>query len=1055
VVNQEPELMATFKTKLDANSDKSSFVTAKALAFGAIDDTAEVDNIENYAYKTILGAVDTYSGEAEDIEKGIQSTKTLLSSMSNLTTLSKDIGTDEESLDLSRKVLAITGSSTSSEKLSSSELNTLGVDATVQNNTVLTGVYNDILKNVDDDDADSRSDLQDLGTYLKTLSEIADGTISLPTASLTNDELVSLGFENVSADTMSIVREKLQKFYTDNSTYPTYAEIQDIINKAANAVDESQKTISEYNTKSNASDAPTESDYTTLQITNLDASNLDSVNSMIKTIPESGKSSGTKVQSIVDIINYADDTSVDIDATDFSNIGLGGVIDSNASVNLMKKVIDSKTKDDIDTFSELQDLANTVDGVIEIADGSKEPKNDLNVTSLSALGITGLTDANLDNFLNQVKLQGTTASDTIVKLQLIANSDLTSPTLTTVTMASNNADTKKAGIGKEITLTIVADESIQKPTVTIAGKDANVTGSGANYSATYTVQSGDVNSNFVISNIKDTIGNPTSNVSTLNPASNLVSIDTIIPTLDSVTIASNDANTSYAEVSRVITVELVSSEDILLPSVTIAGKAAFVSSTDGSNYSATITVDKDTNLGIASISIDYTDDFGNNAIVSSTTDGTSVNIDSSIKIASATLTSNNAKGLGYVTTGNTITLNFATSIDSNGGLPTVTIAEQTATVTDKNDGDAKTFDATYRLTGSETEGNVAIVISDYVGAGGEIGLNVNSTTGGSSLIYDKTAPIVSSSQNTYTTQENNATTMSNFFSISANDARSGLRADSYGKSGSGVDDDWIDVDSSTGSVTLTKLPDYEGTDGNIQVQVEAQDNAGNVGYKDINITITDVDEVIIKEVFIEDKNTSGVIGDMIYIKFSEDVTLDATPENNYEINGSKTIVSSSSEYNSTSFIHSITLDSGSDDINESMNIFINIKSGTLSAVSGNLIDTSAHHIKDGLKFNNLLYGQITDSNGEIWLDRNLGANQVATSITDTNAYGDLYQWGRLADGHQLRSNPSTHSTTTLATDLNATNLGDPTQFIKNDSSPYDWVESGVDDDGSLRQQRLQ
>lgn len=38
-----------------------------------------------------------------------------------------------------------------------------------------------------------------------------------------------------------------------------------------------------------------------------------------------------------------------------------------------------------------------------------------------------------------------------------------------------------------------------------------------------------------------------------------------------------------------------------------------------------------------------------------------------------------------------------------------------------------------------------------------------------------------------------------------------------------------------------------------------------------------------------------------------------------------------------------------------------------------------------------------------WLDRNLGATQVATSSTDANAYGDLFQWGRLDDGHQIRT----------------------------------------------------
>jgi hypothetical protein len=47
--------------------------------------------------------------------------------------------------------------------------------------------------------------------------------------------------------------------------------------------------------------------------------------------------------------------------------------------------------------------------------------------------------------------------------------------------------------------------------------------------------------------------------------------------------------------------------------------------------------------------------------------------------------------------------------------------------------------------------------------------------------------------------------------------------------------------------------------------------------------------------------------------------------------------------------------------------------------------------------------------GKIWMDRNLGASQVATSSTDANAYGDLYQWGRRADGHQCRNSSTTTS----------------------------------------------
>jgi hypothetical protein len=50
---------------------------------------------------------------------------------------------------------------------------------------------------------------------------------------------------------------------------------------------------------------------------------------------------------------------------------------------------------------------------------------------------------------------------------------------------------------------------------------------------------------------------------------------------------------------------------------------------------------------------------------------------------------------------------------------------------------------------------------------------------------------------------------------------------------------------------------------------------------------------------------------------------------------------------------------------------------------------------------------VTSTSGKIWMDRNLGATQVATSSTDAASYGDLYQWGRLADGHQIRTSGTT------------------------------------------------
>jgi uncharacterized protein (TIGR02145 family) len=46
---------------------------------------------------------------------------------------------------------------------------------------------------------------------------------------------------------------------------------------------------------------------------------------------------------------------------------------------------------------------------------------------------------------------------------------------------------------------------------------------------------------------------------------------------------------------------------------------------------------------------------------------------------------------------------------------------------------------------------------------------------------------------------------------------------------------------------------------------------------------------------------------------------------------------------------------------------------------------------------------VYSTTGKTWMDRNLGATQVATSSTDAASYGDLYQWGRNTDGHQIRT----------------------------------------------------
>ncbi|MFO7829777.1 MAG: FISUMP domain-containing protein [Bacteroidales bacterium] len=52
--------------------------------------------------------------------------------------------------------------------------------------------------------------------------------------------------------------------------------------------------------------------------------------------------------------------------------------------------------------------------------------------------------------------------------------------------------------------------------------------------------------------------------------------------------------------------------------------------------------------------------------------------------------------------------------------------------------------------------------------------------------------------------------------------------------------------------------------------------------------------------------------------------------------------------------------------------------------------------------NEVTYGTIVYA-GRVWMDRNLGASRIANSYNDTASFGDFFQWGREADGHQIKT----------------------------------------------------
>jgi uncharacterized protein (TIGR02145 family) len=85
-------------------------------------------------------------------------------------------------------------------------------------------------------------------------------------------------------------------------------------------------------------------------------------------------------------------------------------------------------------------------------------------------------------------------------------------------------------------------------------------------------------------------------------------------------------------------------------------------------------------------------------------------------------------------------------------------------------------------------------------------------------------------------------------------------------------------------------------------------------------------------------------------------------------------------------------------------------------------------------FGGLIYGTVS-ANGQCWMDRNLGATQIATAYNDSNAYGWYFQWGRAIDGHQVGTSGTTGTQSASITPGHG-------NFIKAGSN--DWTTSRTD-----------
>jgi hypothetical protein len=308
------------------------------------------------------------------------------------------------------------------------------------------------------------------------------------------------------------------------------------------------------------------------------------------------------------------------------------------------------------------------------------------------------------------------------------------PTLNTVSIYSSDGNPTLAQPGETVTLAFTSSQPIMTPTVMIAGAAASVSSSGAggtNWTASVAVTgaspNGPVNFSIAYHNTGGIAG-PTLNYTTDGSSVDIIAASNA-PTLYDVSIASNGPDPTQAAAGDAITLTFHSSKVLQTPQVTIAGRAATVTSTGTNQWSAAITVSgSDAAASPVGFSISFQTIGGvGGTAVNTTSDGSSVNIIPNVAPTLTTVSIGTSNGSNVANPGDAVSLTF--TADRRLATPAVEIAGRAATILSEG---SDSWYAYIVVTGSDTLGPVPFVIN-YTSLGGLAGEPVQVTTDSSSV----------------------------------------------------------------------------------------------------------------------------------------------------------------------------------------------------------------------------------------------------------------------------------------------------------------------------------
>ncbi len=244
-------------------------------------------------------------------------------------------------------------------------------------------------------DVDSVAKLKALAQAVNAVFEAAAGGVAVSLA-----QLQLLGVTDVTVDSLALVQQAIASSANDGSEVQLLTALQQLATAAAESINDAIAVIVDAAENNSAiAAALTLSQYSSAIVTGVSSSNLAALNSVLDSANITGAevNSSAKIQALVDsyqiVLDAADGVyngAAKPSIEDYSNLGVVGV-DTPFKAHLLGGSLDLLNNADVDSYDQLQALADAVAAVLTGAAGGVAPTFD----QLISLGLNSVTTENL------------------------------------------------------------------------------------------------------------------------------------------------------------------------------------------------------------------------------------------------------------------------------------------------------------------------------------------------------------------------------------------------------------------------------------------------------------------------------------------------------------------------------------------------------------------------------------------------------------------------------------------------------------------------------------